>query len=158
VLFRSGDIVWAISPERDHLGDLVRKMREHADELLSARDVRLTFRVVGIPQDERIELDVRRDVFLIFKEAINNAARHSGCTAVDVTFGTENGSLVLRISDDGKGFQAGADTDGNGLVNMRRRAARIGGDLEVRSGRGAGTTIQLAMPLRPRRRARRLPA
>ena len=147
-----GDIVWAISPERDHVGDLVRKMREHADELLSVRDVRLVFSVVGIPQDERIDLDVRRDVFLIFKEAISNAARHSGCTAVDVTFGTENGSLVLRITDNGRGFRDAADTDGNGLINMRRRAARIGGDLAVQARPGTGTTIQLVMPLRSSRR------
>jgi signal transduction histidine kinase/ligand-binding sensor domain-containing protein len=151
-----GDIVWAISPERDHLGDLVRKMREHADEVLSARDVRLTFTVSGVPEDERIELDVRRDVFLIFKEAINNAARHSGCTAAHVMFGTENGSLVLSVADDGKGFASVVESDGNGLVNMRRRAARIGGRLDVRSQRGTGTTIQLVMPLRTRRRSRRL--
>jgi len=148
------DIVWAISPERDHVGDLVRKMREHADELLSVRDVQLTFTVAGIPQDERIELDVRRDVFLIFKEAISNAARHSGCTAVDVTFGTENGSLVLRITDNGRGFHDAADTDGNGLLNMRRRAARIGGRLAVQTRPGAGTTIQLVMPLGSSRRRR----
>ena len=153
-----GDIVWAISPERDHLGDLVRKMRAHADEVLSIRDVRLTFTVIGLPEDERIELDVRRDVFLIFKEAINNAARHSRCTAVDVSFGTENGALVLSVIDNGTGFERGAEADGNGLVNMRRRAQRIAGSLEVRTEPGAGTTIRLVMPLRPRRRARRLPS
>ena len=152
-----GDIVWAINPERDHVGDLVRKMREHADELLSARDVQLTFTIVGALQDERIDLDVRRDVFLIFKEAINNAARHSHCSTVAVTFGTEHGSLVLSITDDGAGFDRGADTEGNGLVNMQRRAARIGGSLDVRSHRGSGTTIRLIMPLKPRRRSRRLP-
>ena len=152
-----GDIVWAISPERDHLGDLVRKMREHADEVLSMRDVQLTFKVVGLPEDERIELDVRRDVFLIFKEAINNAARHSGCTAVDVTFGVEDDALVLGISDDGKGFDVEIDADGNGLINMRRRATRVGGRLEVQSRRGAGTTIRLLMPLRARRRFRSYP-
>jgi signal transduction histidine kinase/ligand-binding sensor domain-containing protein len=150
------DIVWAISPDRDQLADLVRKMREHADDLLSACDVRLTFTVVGVLQDERIELDVRRDVFLIFKEAVNNAARHSGCDAVEVTFGTENGSLVLSIADNGKGFDPAAEAEGNGLVNMRRRAARIAGKLDVLSEPGSATTIRLVMPLRPHRRSQRL--
>ena len=152
-----GDIVWAISPERDHLGDLVRKMREHADEVLSVHDVRLTFRVVGLPEDERIELDVRRDVFLILKEAINNAARHSACSAVDVTLGIEHGTLVLCVTDDGRGFDPDVDADGNGLVNMGRRATRIGGHLDVHSRRGNGTTIRLVMPLRARRRSRAYP-
>lgn len=151
------DIVWAISPERDHLGDLVRKMREHADELLSARDVRLTFTVDSTLQDDRIDLDVRRDVFLTFKEAINNVARHSGCSAVSVTLGTEGGALDLCITDNGRGFEPDPQADGNGLVNMRRRAGRIGGRLDVRSSPGAGTDVRLVLPLKPRAGTWRLP-
>jgi signal transduction histidine kinase len=147
------DIVWAIGPERDRLGDLVRKMREHADDVLSALDVRLTFTVAADPQDDRIDLDIRRDLFLILKEAINNAARHAGCSAVDVTFGREDGSLTLTISDNGRGFDPAADADGNGLINMGRRAARIGGALDIKTRPGTGTTIRLVLPIRPRRRS-----
>jgi signal transduction histidine kinase/streptogramin lyase len=152
------DIVWAISPERDHLRDLVRKMREHADGLLTVRDVELTFTVFPLPEDDRLELDLRRDLFLIFKEAINNAARHSGCTAVDVAFGMVAGSLVLTVADNGRGFDAATEADGNGLVNMQRRASRIGAHLDIRSKPGRGTTVRLRMPLARRRWSKRLPA
>jgi signal transduction histidine kinase/ligand-binding sensor domain-containing protein len=148
------DIVWAISPARDRLGDLVSKMREHADETLSALDVRLTFPVVDGPQDDRIDLDVRRNLFLIFKEAINNAARHSACTAVDVAFGRDDDSFTLTIHDNGRGFDPAAEPDGNGLINMRRRAARMGGTLDIATRPGAGATIHLVLPLAARRRFR----
>lgn len=147
------DIVWAIGPERDRIGDLVRKMREHADDVLSALDVRLTFTVVGDPQGERLDLDIRRDLFLIFKEAINNAARHSGCNAVEVNLGRDGGSLTLEVSDNGRGFDLTADPDGNGLINMKRRADRTGGTLQVKTRPGMGTTIRLVLPLRMRRRS-----
>jgi signal transduction histidine kinase/ligand-binding sensor domain-containing protein len=148
-----GDIVWAISPNRDRVDDLVRKMREHADDLLAVRDVGLTFDVDGIPPDDRIGLDVRRGVFLIFKEAVTNASRHSHCTAVSVRFHVDGRNGVLTVSDNGVGFDNAAE--GNGLVNMRRRAELMGGMLRVESRPGAGATIHLSVPLKPRRRRRR---
>jgi ligand-binding sensor domain-containing protein/signal transduction histidine kinase len=147
------DIVWAISPGRDRVDDLVRKMREHAEDLLAVSDVRLTFRVDGAPPDDRIGLDVRRGVFLIFKEAVTNAARHSRCTAVDVLFTVDGRDAVLGVSDDGIGFDRSGAVDGNGLMNMRRRAERIGGALRIDSRAGGGTTVRLDVPLKPRRRA-----
>ena len=140
------DIVWAIDPQRDHLVDLVRRMRREAEELFAARDIELTFLAPGEEQDLRLSVDVRRDLFLIFKEAINNAARHSRCKQVAIDFRIDGPWLTLQIGDDGVGFDPSTDSDGHGLENMRRRAAALGGELTVRAVINEGTTILLRVP------------
>jgi signal transduction histidine kinase len=140
------DIVWAIDPKRDHLIDLVRRMRREAEDLFAATDIKLTFQAPGEEQDLRLGVNVRRDLFLIFKEAINNAARHSRCRQVAIAFQIEPPWLTLKVADDGAGFDAATDSDGHGLGNMKQRAEAIGGDLKIRTGTNEGTTIELKVP------------
>jgi signal transduction histidine kinase len=85
---------------------------------------------------------------LIFKEAINNAARHSRCTAVDITVRCERGRLVLSIIDDGVGFDPSQQVDGQGLSSMRRRAARINAALRIERAASSGTAVVLSVPMR----------
>jgi signal transduction histidine kinase len=141
-----GDIVWAINPNRDRLGDLTKRMRLFADEVLSARDIVLEFRA---PTEDRVRLgvDMRRELFLVFKEAINNTVRHSGCSEVEIEFEIENGWLKLKVSDNGRGFDLAGESDGHGLASMRERARKIGGQVEVASRNGKGTTVTLRAPL-----------
>ena len=148
-----GDIVWAISPERDRLLDLVRRMRQHAEEIFTRRDIRLDFHAPEHEQQLRIGVDVRRDLFLVFKEATNNAARHSGCTRVQIDFRAEGQWLLLRIADNGAGFDAASESEGQGLASMRRRALALGGALAVESRAGQGTSISLKVPRARFRRA-----
>ncbi len=146
------DIVWAINPQRDHLIDLVRRMRREAEELFSARDIKLTFQAPGEEKDLRLGVDVRRDLFLIFKEGINNAARHSRCKQITIDFKVDPPWLTLQIADDGIGFDPSTDTDGYGLENMRQRAAALGGDFTIRTGANEGTTVRLKVPYARSRR------
>jgi len=155
-----GDIVWAVNPARDRFRDLVRRMRHFADDVLSARDVALAW---SAPQDGRdmpLGAETRREVFLVFKEAVSNVARHSGCRNAEVALGLRDGWLSLRVTDDGKGFDAVAfetqSADGNGLRTMRRRALGLGGTLEIASAPGAGTSLTLAVPSERHGWARRL--
>jgi ligand-binding sensor domain-containing protein/signal transduction histidine kinase len=141
------DIVWAINPERDSLRDLVRRMRQHAEEVFTARDIELSFDAPPAGRNLRLGADVRRDLLLIFKEAVNNAARHSGCARVGIDFETGGARLTLRVADDGAGFDTAAESDGQGLGSMRRRAERLGGTFEVESGEGSGTTITVRIPI-----------
>jgi signal transduction histidine kinase len=141
------DIVWAIAPERDTLQDMVRRMRAQAEEVFEGRDVALVLELPDAAPPLKLGIDLRRDLYLVFKEAVNNAARHSGCSRVAITLRIAEGRLVLEIDDNGKGFDPAADNDGNGLASMRRRAGRLGAELEVDSGAGTGTTIRLTMPL-----------
>jgi len=140
------DIVWAIDPQRDHLIDLVRRMRREAEELFSARDINLSFQAPGEKQDLRLGVDVRRDLFLIFKEAINNAARHSQCRNVTIDFQVDPRSLSLQITDDGVGFDSSEDSEGHGLGNMRQRAHALGAEFSIWTSVREGTTIDLRVP------------
>jgi signal transduction histidine kinase len=143
-----GDIVWAINPNRDHLIDLVQRMRRLASEIFAGRKIEFEFSAPESEDGLKLGADVRRDVFLIFKEAVNNAARHSGCSHVDIELLVEWSRIVLTVRDDGRGFDTEASTEGNGLISMKRRAASLGGELELRSTEGKGSVITLRVPHR----------
>jgi signal transduction histidine kinase/ligand-binding sensor domain-containing protein len=141
------DIVWAISPERDTLHEMVRKMRDHAEEVFEPRDIALVLDLPNSAQAMKLGVDLRRDLYLVFKEAVNNAVRHSGCTRVSITLRIARGSLILEVGDNGTGFEPADERDGNGLASMRRRAGRLGASFLVDSGKDRGTTIRLTVPL-----------
>ena len=90
---------------------------------------------------------MRREVFLIFKESVNNMVRHSGCTEARIDFIIESRWLELKIGDNGKGFNLHREEGGNGLASMRQRAERIGGRLDICSDQGQGTTVRLSAPI-----------
>jgi signal transduction histidine kinase len=141
------DIVWAINPKRESLLDLIRRMRQHADEIFTLRNIELRFNAPGAADGLRLSMDVRRDLLLIFKEAVNNAARHSQCSHVDIDMRVEGSRLVMAVEDDGVGFDASSESEGQGLTSMQRRAERLSGTLEITSGPGLGTTVRLDMPI-----------
>ena len=142
------DIVWAINPLRDSLGDLIQRMRQFANDLFAGRPVELQFQAPIAQKDLKMGADTRREVFLIFKEGMNNILRHSNCKRIDVEFAANDGKLQMTLSDDGQGFDCAAVLNGNGLPNMRQRAARLGGTLTVISDRMEGTVIRLMVPMR----------
>lgn len=142
------DIVWAVNPVKDHLGDLVQRMRRFAGEILEGRNIQFQFRHPGIEFERNLPPDLRRHVFLIFKETLNNIARHSQCNTVDISLTAEEGFLLLEISDNGKGFDPGSANTGSGLRNMRERARELGGELNIQSAPGAGMTLRLRAPMR----------
>ncbi len=140
------DIVWAIDPERDHLGDLVYRMRRFTSDIFSSRDIPLRF--VSPPKNQNVQLDadLRRQVFLIFKEAVHNVVRHASATEVSIEFRVEHAWLHLSISDNGQGFDACGEYDGHGLRSIRQRARDAGGEFEINSNR-SGTTLVLRVPV-----------
>jgi len=143
------DIVWAIDPEQDRLGDLTHRMRRFASDLFSLNGSQVRLDLPGEDRNPHIGADVRRQVFLVFKESLHNAARHSGCTEVDLKLSVTGGWLELSIADNGRGFdlQHTGQRHGHGLISMRRRSEHLGGDLAVDSAPGRGTTIRLRAPL-----------
>jgi signal transduction histidine kinase len=156
------DIVWAVNPRRDHLSDLTQRMRRFAEELLDAKDIQFTMRSSLDDQDVHLGADLRREVYLIFKECINNVVKHSGCDQAALEFSSDGPWLVISITDNGKGFEAASTASavgmgGHGLNSMQRRAEGIGGRLKIDSQPGSGTAITLKVPLRPVSRWRRWP-
>ena len=94
----------------------------------------------------RIPMQMRKDYFLIFKEAINNLAKCSDCTHAKISIEKINKNIVTTISDNGKGFDAQIINSGNGLKNMQQRAAAIKAKLHIETALGKGTSITLIMP------------
>jgi signal transduction histidine kinase len=147
------DIVWAINPRRDHLSDLISRMRRLAGEAFDARDIIWQFQ--SPRTDLSLSAETRREVFLIFKESVNNIVRHARCSQVDIILSIAGHWLRLQVRDDGYGFDPTREVEGNGLESLRERARRLGGELGIESMAGSGTTIALEMPLnKPRRRIR----
>jgi ligand-binding sensor domain-containing protein/signal transduction histidine kinase len=140
------DIVWAVNPKRDHLHDLTERMRRFASDTFTARDIDFQFSAPGASQDIKLGAELRRQIYMIFKESVNNIAKHSDCTEAEIDLGISGGQLILKLNDNGKGFDIESASNrygGNGLVSMRRRAESLGGKLEIASHQGAGTTIIL---------------
>lgn len=140
------DIVWSINPGKDKVQDLVIRMREFAIPLLEAKEIEFTFGIEGDP-DNSISMNLRRNVFLIFKEAIYNILKHADATKVNINLGITKSSFSMRISDNGKGFIADSRSTRNGLKNINRRAKIINGNLEINSSVN-GTTISFSSPIR----------
>jgi ligand-binding sensor domain-containing protein/signal transduction histidine kinase len=141
------DIVWAINPNKDHLSDLSQRMRHFASDVFTARQIDFCYRAPDAEHDIKIGANVRRELFLIFKEAVNNIVRHSECTRAEIEFRADSDRLFLRLSENGRGFDVTQKSDGHGLVSMRERTVGLGGALEIVSQAGQGTTLTFAIPL-----------
>ena len=139
------DLVWSIDPRRDHLHDLIQRMRRFSSDMFTARNIHFRF---GAPAgDLHLTVDQRRHIFLIFKEGVNNIVRHSGCTEAEVGLTLESSLLVLRVRDNGRGIDSSRADCGNGLTGMRARAAALGGEVEICSAGDCGTDVTLKVPV-----------
>lgn len=149
------DIVWAINPRRDRLSDLVQRMRRFVGDAVAGREIEYTFSAPSEERDLHLGPDLRRQLFLVCKESVNNAVRHSECDRLDVELRLKGERLELRVRDNGRGFDTTAEYDGYGLDSIKRRASELGGKLRLESVPGEGTTVQIEVPLGKRRRAGR---
>lgn len=141
------DMVWAINPENDTLEKVIFRMKEFAAEILEPLDIQYEFIENGDFSHARMDLNMRKDFFLIFKEAVNNAAKYSGCKTLTVELVFYARGIILRIRDDGKGFDTTIPPAGNGLKNMQQRAKNIQATIQIESVCGQGTSILLKTPI-----------
>lgn len=145
------DIVWAISPRQDRLGSLSQRMREFAGELLGSRNIEFHFQADDIDREKKLDPDIRRQVFLIFKECVHNIVRHSASTRVDCDFRLKDRQLVLSLADDGCGFDTGLGHgrrgEGHGLASIERRAESLGGQLDIETREKQGVRVTLRIPI-----------
>jgi len=147
-----GDIVWSIRPEPHAMDSLIRRMREFALDLLASQGVEFQLRTPQAGAEVHLSLQARRQLFLMYKECIHNAVRHSGCTAVVAEFQVLDREVTLTVRDNGSGLQsakkAPGRTGGTGLAGMRQRAESLGGRLELSSQPGEGCTVAIHLPTR----------
>lgn len=138
------DIIWAMKTRNDQLEDLAAHMTEFGLRLFESKNVTFTTHIGEGFSGKSLKPELRRNIYLIFKEAVNNAAKYAEATQVELFLSLKKGLLLMRISDNGKGFDPdnpSVEGGGNGLLNMRMRAEEIGGRLEIVSKNGEGTSV-----------------
>jgi signal transduction histidine kinase/ligand-binding sensor domain-containing protein len=135
------DIVWLTNPSSDSLKDIIAKMKEVADNTLGK--FALSFDYPKALADINLLPETKRNIFFIYKEALNNIVKHAEARSVEIKFDVLDGNIFLLIKDDGKGFSASASSGGNGLKNIRSRAKEINADLKFESTPGKGTLLEL---------------
>lgn len=142
---KMGEIVWALNTKYDTLGDLIAFCRSHASEFLSTKNIQLKFED-NIDHDNRIQGEVRRNIFLSLKECLNNVVKHSGASGVDISFAQKENKLVITIHDNGKGIdRENTRPFANGLRNISKRMNDIGGKASFENMNG--TRVMLEVPM-----------
>ena len=141
------DIVWSINPKNDLAEQMVFKMKEFAAEMLEPPGINYSFHVKGAIETLKLDSEKRKNLFLIFKEAINNAVKYSQSTEVSISLSLQSNNLQMEVMDNGKGFNKAEVKNGNGLSNMKDRAAAIAGALQYNTEPRKGTRIVLVVPI-----------
>ncbi|MBK7214961.1 MAG: hypothetical protein IPH88_17060 [Bacteroidales bacterium] len=137
------DIVWAINPDNDHGEKLISRMQNFATDVCAMKNIHLHFQ-----EDERINsivfpLEGRKNFYLVFKEAVNNAAKYSEASNLWISLQLQGGKLILQVRDDGRGFNENTIRRGNGLKNMKSRADEMKAEFQIISNPDEGTIILL---------------
>lgn len=158
MIMEMNDIVWAINPRNDNMDAMLQRMESFAKPLLASKNISFNFQYDAGILNFHLEVTKRKNFFLIFKEAINNAVKYSECTHVSVWIKHSTNHLYMEISDNGKGFCItrtsegikllfGNGNGGNGLRNMQLRAAEMSGTFNLESEPGKGTSVELNFPI-----------
>lgn len=145
------DIVWAINPRNDNMATILQRMESFARPLLASQEVKFHFSYDLSVQHQHLEMTKRKNFYLIFKEAINNALKYSGCKNIWVDIHLQHHQLMLVVKDDGTGFDVKKSKSmntlsGNGMRNMEMRSKEMKGGCNVLSGE-TGTTVTLNFPI-----------
>jgi len=137
------DIVWSINPKNDNFKLVLEKMKIFGESICNSSEI--TFSFLSDNDLDKLVLDIeqRKNLFLIYKEAINNAVKYSKATAISTELKLKNKSLLLIIKDNGVGINEGKLNSGNGIANMKQRALDIKGFVDIESVKEQGTTIKL---------------
>lgn len=143
-------IVWAVDPGNDTLDHLAFYLHDYVDRYLSTAGIQGRFDICRQLPGQMIPSDVRHNLFMVVKEALNNAVKYSRGNEVTFILQFNGGELLILIVDNGEGFAHDtARPTGNGLQNMADRMKRIGGRFELKSEPGNGTQIRLCIPITP---------
>jgi len=140
---KMSDIVWTINPDNDSLEQIVVRMKNYSSEISEAKDILVHWNESGKLSHVRMTMEQRKNFYLLFKEVINNAIKHSRAKNIFISLIARSSEIQLRIKDDGIGFAMGDIHAGNGLKNIKRRADTLNGNLEISSLPGTGTDITL---------------
>jgi signal transduction histidine kinase len=143
---KMGDIVWMIKPGETEAISLKQRMERFAYEICSSKNINFSLQLEEL-EKAKLSMGQRKNIYLIFKEVLNNAVKYSGTESISVSCSIQNKQLVMQVRDIGKGFDNNIVKKGNGLDNMKSRAQEMDGTLEIESAEGKGTVIKLTVPV-----------
>jgi signal transduction histidine kinase len=139
------DMIWSIDARYDTMDGMISHMRDHIHNVLAPADIAFTFNHHGLQEHKKLSVAFRQNVYLIFKEAINNIVKHSGAGNVQIDLQKENGLFSMRIADDGTGIASGKHSSGQGLSNMQMRARRLNATLDITSVNGVTILLKVSV-------------
>lgn len=142
------DIVWNVNPEYDDLRFLLARMRRYALDLLDNTDISVSLDMAEPDEKIIMNMEQRRDLYMVFKEGLNNLVKYSGARHASVSIRVGQGIVGMKISDDGKGFVPERVEFGNGLKNMKQRTEAWKGTFRVVSAPGKGTELHFKIPVK----------
>ncbi len=134
------DIVWSIDARNDSAGDLTDRIQDYATAVLLSRNIGVSYDFSGTENELRLPVEVRQNLYLIYKEAVNNIAKHANANQVEISLNMNGDHFLMSIKDDGSG-EIRNRPGGQGLKNMKMRAARIGASFRMYNENG--TTIEI---------------
>ena len=139
-------ISWATNPKNDSFRSLKDLMRKYAAPICYAKNIELNIQCVGVDEDMIMTGDVRQNLFLIFKESINNLIKYAEATQCNVQIFTKYHQLYFKIADNGNGSDGPIKGNGSGWKNMRKRAEELNGKIIIESEQGKGTFVTVSLP------------
>jgi signal transduction histidine kinase/ligand-binding sensor domain-containing protein len=151
------EIVWAVNPKHDTIESLANYLEKFGFDYLEAVGIRCRLDLPKVLPSHRLTSEVRHNLFLAYKEALHNVAKHAAATEVRITYSFEANLLELAVEDNGRGFDVNAISGsgshgraaaGNGLENMQRRVREIGGECHLQSEPGRGTKVRFQLSLK----------
>jgi ligand-binding sensor domain-containing protein/two-component sensor histidine kinase len=141
------DIVWSINAKNDPVEDIAARMRRYIADIFEGDQVDCNMKVNDNISGIKLTMEKRRDLYLVFKEALNNIRKHSQASKVDIELRAEDNKVIMNIEDNGKGFDVNQTGDRNGLKNMKRRMEKWNGKVIIESTAGKGTKLQVRLPV-----------
>jgi signal transduction histidine kinase len=130
------DIIWMVNPQNDSVHRLIERMRNHLADTCSAKQIAYDFNTSNLSNSLELDPEKRRNIYLIFKEAVYNSIKYSGTSCIRVYLKSDTTfKLTLTISDFGIGLPA-QPQQGNGIANMKHRAEEIGAKIEFINDKG----------------------
>lgn len=144
------EIVWNVNPKYDDLQFLFSRMKRYAADAFEGLSISYELDFPEEPGRFGMDMEQRRDFYLVFKESLHNLVKYAGASMAKVTVTVARHKIFLEVSDDGKGFSKTETPPGNGLISMQHRAEKWKGRLDIRTAPGQGTTVRLEMPLKQR--------
>lgn len=136
------DIVWSIDNRNDSIGALILRMKDFATEMTQSKNIEMDFAVEHIDETKTLDPALKQNLYLIFKESINNIIKHAKANHVHIRLVNQGDTFMMTIQDNGIGFQPRGSQKGNGLRNMERRAKAIGGIFTQESSQGTIISVK----------------